>query len=308
MASIQKFVGEGFHWLDVCNPSFDDLEDIAKRYSLHLNTVHDCLDSEHLPKFERLDNAYFLILRSFDEQSSPKSDTVQELTRKIAIFMSDSYLITVHRTDQPFLAAMREDVSTKESLHLGKSHYNEHFIRILKEVVHSFDRPIDRALIELEKFEMSVFGSNESAKVVDIQQGYFIKRRASVFKRVAKLTKDVIEKIDPSALGNNESLIQDVRESAESMYFYADELLESTNVLVNLHISISSQRTNQIMRTLTFFSLLIMPMNLIAGIYGMNFKFMPELEWTFGYPMALVFMLISALSFFFWFRSKGWSK
>lgn len=307
MDSNHKITGDGFHWLDIVNPNPADLEAIAKTYSLPPHSVQDCLDSEHLPKYEKLNGAHFLILRSFDEQSTPQADTVQELTRKIAIFLSDSFLITVHRRDQPFLAALRDEVTEQEKFELTRTHFEQFFIRIIREVIHSYDRPIDRALLELEKFEMSVFDA-EGAQPANIQQGYYIKRRASVFKRVAKLTTDVLERVNATALCHNASMAQDLEESLESMYFYAEELFEGTNVLMNLHVSLSSQKTNEIMRTLTFFSLLFMPMNLIAGIYGMNFKFMPELDWQHGYPVALTLMFFAAFSFYIWFRSKGWLK
>lgn len=303
----QKIVGDGFFWLDIVNPTSHDLEEVAKTYSLPPHTVQDCLDSEHLPKYESLLNAHFLILRCYDDQSNSLADTVQELTRKIVVFISDSFMITVHRRDQPFIATMRKELSDKPSTELNRAKFERKFIRIISEVIHSYDKPIDRALLELEHFEMSVFHAN-GAMPANVQQGYYIKRRASVFRRVARLTKEVLERVDAKAICNNPALAQDLDESLGSMLFYAEELNEGTNVLMNLHVSLASQRTNEIMRTLTFFSLLFMPMNLIAGIYGMNFKFMPELDWAQGYPVALGLMALAALSFYIWFKSRGWMR
>ena len=71
---------------------------------------------------------------------------------------------------------------------------------------------------------------------------------------------------------------QDVRESAEAMHFYADELLESATNLTNLQLSLSSQKTNQVMRILTLFSAFFLPLTFLVGVYGMNFEYMPELS------------------------------
>jgi magnesium transporter len=74
--------------------------------------------------------------------------------------------------------------------------------------------------------------------------------------------------------------------------------------LENLYLSSVGQRTNEVVRTLTVFSAIFLPLTFIVGLYGMNFKVMPELEWAWGYPMALVLMAIVAASMIFWMRQK----
>ena len=84
---------------------------------------------------------------------------------------------------------------------------------------------------------------------------------------------------------------QDVRESVEAMHFYADELLESANNLTNLQLSLSSQKTNQVMRILTVFSAFFLPLTFLVGVYGMNFEYMPELSQRWGYPAVWAVMV-----------------
>src|SRR5262245_36816218 len=110
MAAVVTTLGakSGFVWIDIFNPKRADIEAIAKTYNLHSTSVQDCLDPEHLPKFEKLSTYHFVILRAYDEKANVESDTVQELTRKVAVFYSDHFLVTVHRKDQTFLAQLRE--------------------------------------------------------------------------------------------------------------------------------------------------------------------------------------------------------
>jgi magnesium transporter len=101
-------------------------------------------------------------------------------------------------------------------------------------------------------------------------------------------------------------LFQDVRENAESMHAYADELLEDANNLLHIHLGLASQRTNRIVRVLTVFSVFFLPLTFIVGIYGMNFTHMPELQHRAGYPAVWGVMIAVTLAIYFWFRRRGW--
>ena len=122
-----------------------------------------------------------------------------------------------------------------------------------------------------------------------------------------KLSGDVLAKISANLFeAGGGPRGQDLKEKVDSLFFYSDQLVEDTNNLLNLHISLSSQRTNEVMRLLTLFSVFFLPLNFIASIYGMNFQHMPELGWTLGYPLVLVIMLSVALGIYLWFRKKRW--
>ena len=84
------------------------------------------------------------------------------------------------------------------------------------------------------------------------------------------------------------------------------QILEDVNNLMGLYMSFSAQKTNEVMKVLTVFSVFFMPLTFIVGIYGMNFEFMPELKWTFGYPLVLMLMIVVATGIYLWFRKKNW--
>ena len=303
-----------FFWLDIVNPTKKELDALAKQHGLHPSSVKDCLDPEHLPKFEKINDLHFFIIRAFDQNAAHECDTVQELTRKIAFFSSSRFLITVHRKDQPFLVNLRQ--KWKAALEqpaaglTGAAVLND----ILKECFLSFETPIDDGLDLLEQFEKSIF-ENDRARPFRLKDGYFLKRRAFVFKRILRYSQDVLLKLSSVGDRNETPYHQDLKESLDSVYFYADELLENVNGLLNLHISLSTQktneashRTNEVVRVLTIFSLFFLPLNFIAGIYGMNFDNMPELRTQYGYYVALGAMALVAAAIYFWFRAKGWLK
>lgn len=292
-------------WLDITDPNKKDLNQLAKEHGLHSNFVKDCLDPEHLPKYERHADIHFLILRSYDETCRTEADEVLELTRKIALFASEKFLITVHRKDQPFLTKIKSEYKEK---YRDKSQYISMagiIAEILGQVAHTYEKPIDQAFVDLEKIETRIVASKSLESDV-LQQGYYLKRRASVFKRMLRMSMDVLGRVNFMLLDGQKSQAQDLKENLENLYFYVDQLLDDTNNLLNLHVSISSQRTNEVMRLLTVFSLFFLPLNFIASIYGMNFQIMPELNWEYGYYAVLAVMASVALTILLWFKKKKW--
>ncbi len=317
---------QNYLWIDLSNPSQKDLRELAREYSLPLQTVKDCLTPDHLQKYEKNGNVHFLIFRAFDENSDSKADTVQELTRKVAVFFSDTWVLTIHRKDQAFLKTLREKwkaVSAGQvplpepvapeisELPAAQPNLQGNLIHQILEdltssVIHTYEAPITRALDRLEELEMGVFEA-EGSKAFQLVDGYYLKRRAWVFKRMIRSTLELLPKMQEACrLGT--SFLAHPKEDADGLFFYVDELLESITSLLNLHISIQSQKTNEVMRILTIFSVFLLPLTLVTGVYGMNFEIMPELHHPLGYPGAILLMVLIELGIFFWFRKKGWLK
>src|ERR671917_414348 len=95
-----------FMWVDVVHPTAEELADVAKRYNLHPTSVEDSLEPEHLPKYERIGSTTFIIVRAIDSAAAADCSTLHEMTRKVAIFYGSDFLITIHRTEQPFLSEL----------------------------------------------------------------------------------------------------------------------------------------------------------------------------------------------------------
>ncbi|HQG44163.1 MAG TPA: CorA family divalent cation transporter, partial [bacterium] len=162
---------------------------------------------------------------------------------------------------------------------------------------------LETAAVRLDGYEEKVFTSRAEPRL--LKELYLLKRKATVFKKMIFLTKDVLRALTIET-HQHRPLIQDLIETADRLFFLADALLENTNTLLNMHISLASQRTNEVMRVLTLFSVFFLPLTFIVGIYGMNFEFMPELHHPLGYPFILLAMLLVVVAVYSWFRRKGW--
>jgi magnesium transporter len=296
-------------WLDLVAPSHEELREVAAQYGLFPTLVEDSLQPDHLPKYEKVADTTFMIVRAWDERAAPDGSTLQDLTRKVAIFCGPGFLITVHRRDQPYLDGIREEYGTRAAAgDYGKNGQGlaaRILIDIVNGAVETFEQPLESAETTLDRQEETLFGSADVVALLrDIHD---CKHRINVYKRLLWHTLSAVVKLVPAS-EPSAPLYQDLRENVENMHLYADELLEDANNLLHLQLGLAAHRTNQIVRVLTLFSVFFMPLTFIVGVYGMNFQYMPELRERWGYPAVLVFMALISLAIYLWFRRRGWLR
>ena len=298
-----------FMWLDVTNPTPEELDQLALRYNLPAHTVQDCLEPEHLPKFEKLGGMNFLILRTYDDHATSDADTIQELTRKVAVFENQDLVLTIHRSALKFLESVK--LEWKQSCKDGHSCQAHHvLLDILRAAMESYEVPMAQNRNTLEDFEVKVFRHEGDS----FEDGYYLKRRANTFKRMIRLTLDILPRI-ADQYKDESALLQDIRERGDRLLYMADEFFDNINNLLNLYLSLSSHRLtqsahrqNEVMRLLTIFSVFFMPLNLVTGIYGMNFEHMPELKWHYGYYLALGMLGVITLTIGGLFYKMGYFR
>ncbi len=287
----------GFEWLDLSQPENEELKRIAEKYNLHEASVHDCLQPDHLPKYEAVNGYCFIIFRIYADQQSMEADTVQELTDKIAIFFSEKYIITIHRQEQGFVNSIADLLQTQ------KLKSTRQLLNILiKYCLQTYDAPSAKLAKDIDYYEECVF--LRSRKVPLLKGLYYLRRKIDLVRRMLILSYDIVDNLDTEDEGNVNT--RDTRDLYIKLQNVYDSLYDNINQLLNAYFSTSSQRTNEIMRVLTIFSVFFMPLTFIVGIYGMNFKYMPELDWHLGYPAVILLMVIITIAVFIWFKRKGW--
>ncbi|MET3034085.1 CorA family divalent cation transporter [Flavobacterium johnsoniae] len=137
-----------------------------------------------------------------------------------------------------------------------------------------------------------------------IEDIYYLKKRAGLYKKLLLLSNEVVNSIKADT--EERPLHQDVRDLHTKLVLLYDQVQEDANNLLNIYLSLSARKTNDVMKLLTVFSVFFMPLTFIVGIYGMNFKFMPELESPLGYPLTIIAMFVVSVLIFFWFKRKKW--
>lgn len=303
-----------FKWVDITHPTKKHLEEVAKEYNILPKYVKECLEPEHLPKIEKIGPTTMIVLRAYDEQGTDASMTIQDLTRKIIIFYNEKFLLTLHRRDQPLLKHVRDKWALMKEEEKSSDHqlHPEMIIHdLLEEIINSYQIPLESGFEKLEQFEMRLV--QELPSEFELSKGYFLKRKISIIKRMLRVQLDMTEKVSNTMEPQIQNHFKHLHSHLSKNFFYADELMENIQALMNLQVNIASQKTNEsnnrineITRLLTVFSVYFLPLNFIVGLYGMNFHFMPELQWQWGYPMSIIIMLITTLSLHYWTKKKGW--
>ncbi|AUN99610.1 magnesium and cobalt transport protein [Bacteriovorax stolpii] len=289
---------QNIRWVDLTTPKKSDLNHLSQELNIPNRVLLNALNPEHLPKYELLESAAVIYLRTID-YSKTDAANIQDLTTKITLLISNDSLITIHRMDHPFLEELRHEAVEK----------NYTLKDVIKSIITSsmmtFDAPLSALENRVEIFEESIFETSKSDNIV--REGYFLKRKASAIRKVLKFSLDILASLQsrPDFVWRD---FQGLRESIERNLFYTEDVLENVTGLLNLHISLSAQKTNEVMRVLTVFSIFFLPLNFLAGVYGMNFDYMPELHHEKGYFLVLGSMAAISIGIFIWVYRRGWLK
>ncbi len=296
--TITSTPGSVFEWIDVIAPTEEELNGLAVKYNLPHTAVVDCLQPEHLPKFEQFENYSFIITRYYDINCHAEADNLRGLTRKLAIFYNDKSIITIHRGEAQVVYDIaerhRKDTSSGVAFNI--------ICELVKRVLNTFEDPILKLDHDVEHYESRIFLHKHIPDLLKIF--YLIKRQSGVYKRTLILSKPVVDQIG-AGLKNNPHF-EDLKDYHMRIEVLNEEVFESMGNLMHIYISLSSQKTNEVMRILTVFSAFFLPLTFIVGVYGMNFEFMPELKYKYGYPIIMGLMLAVTMIIFQWFKRKKW--
>jgi magnesium transporter len=297
MASKEHQICEGVKWIDTTDPSSMEMQELSKEFGLNSYIVRDCLEPDHLPKYDFVEDVHFLILRFFSHSFDQRITSVQDITNKIAIFYTERFIITIHKSEVHFLDTIRKKYTSN---HICSP--TELMIRILLESLQSFYEPAQRLTEQIDFLENKIILRRVNDDL--IENLYYLKRQASFSHKILMLMLEPINHVVP--ISKDDEAMQDVRDQHLKIQTMYAQILEDVNNLMGLYMSFSAQKTNDVMKVLTIFSVFFMPITFIAGIYGMNFQHMPELTFKWGYPAVLLMMIIITAGIFYWFRRKRW--
>jgi len=287
---ITEKVFESFKWIDIENPIKEDLEKITKDHGLNYYLIKDSLEKGHLPKYEKTYKIDFFIFRAYTSDIKLHIDEVGEMSNKIAFFIFEDKLITIHRAHFNFL-------NIHEEKHIK---INELFLRIVKLMLDTFQKPTIDLSNKISEIERTIF-LKDHRKVL-LEELYFIKSQSRILKKVLHITQSVMEQSADNFSASYQ--YQDIKDELLNLLTYNDESVENANQLMNTYLSISDQKNNEVVRLLTIFSAFFLPLTFIAGVYGMNFHFMPELNWKWGYFFSIGLMSLVVIIIYIWFRKK----
>jgi magnesium transporter len=298
---------DGFKWVDITKPTKEMLQQIASDLGLSPRIVLNCLNSDYLPHIETFSGVQFVLLRLMEPKTEHSADSVQELTTKIAIFVTQDKLISLHRLPLGEIKRINERIQEPNKPIASRQKLLSYFY---EQVSLGFDGPLGELETKLQSFEEALFNKNKSKNF--IQDGFYLKRKASALKKVLKLTLELMNKLIIKIECTPESF-QESKDRLERSLFYAEDVYENIQSLMSLHMSIEAQKTNQasyrtneIMRVLTVLTIFFLPLNFIAGVFGMNFGQMPFLQHEQGFWISILSMFLISSTLAIYLFKQGW--
>jgi magnesium transporter len=297
----------GFVWLGLYEPTEAELTSISARYGLHPLAVEDAVYAHQRPKLEHYDDALFMVLKTATyvehEHLTATSDIVG--TGEVMVFLGANYVITVRHGSHSGLTGLRSRLEEqRDLLRLGPSAV---LYAVADLVVDTFVEVAGAVTDDVDELETSVFSPDRTD---DIGRLYQLKRelmslRKAVSPLEVPLQKLAERQIDvvPDAMRSYFRDVQDHAIRVRDQVSGLDELLSS---ILQASLARSTMADNQDMRKISAYAGIIAVPTAIAGIYGMNFEFMPELQWRFGYPLVLLVILTACVLLYRGFKRNGW--
>ena len=321
--------GNSCVWLDLVGETSEELALIQEEFTLRPLAIEDAARQAQRPKLEEYEGTYFMVVFAVEmNQGLVKVGNVFEVgeveppprkfgwlegtpfhLHEVDLFIGNRFLITSHSVPLPVIDKVwRRWASQTGPIEEGIGTIT---YRVVDAIVDEFFPVLDGIVGEVEELEQRLFTQvQKGGKNNDLRALFRIKRDLLQLRRVLGPERDAV-----LALSRQDMLLFDRRVTFyfQDVYNHIARLTDSLDVYQDMltnaleaYLSLVSNNLNEVMKTLTSVTVIFMVPTLIAAIYGMNFKLMPELEMELGYPIALTLMIGSAVALFTYFRRREW--
>lgn len=290
-------------WIDVDGVHDADLVAEAGRvFGLHPLTMEDILHTHQRPKLEEFDNYLFLQLKGLS--LDPAGNAVLE--EQVAVVVGEEFVLTFREKPGPVFQAIRERVENHgTNLRRRGADYLAYALT---------DAVVDNYFTVLEQFEEHLEELDERLLEGDgatLQAMYHLKKELIVLRRSVWPLREIINSIgrDQYRLIDAASTRPFFRDLYDNVILAIETVESYRDIVIGMYdtaLAVANNRMNEVMKVLTIIATTFMPLSFIAGIYGMNFHHMPELEWRWGYYAVLGTMLSIFIGMVLYFRSRKW--
>jgi magnesium transporter len=288
-------------WIDLQQPS-SDADALLAELHIHPLTIEDIWCERGAPKLEDYDDYLYLIVHGVHGTSGEKLELIE-----LDVVIGKTFVIT-HGPPE-MLDELREELTRSPRLlakgpawmaHALLDHAVDHYLPVIDE--------LDNELEQLQSDVLRKAGTPQGPPV--LRRILRFKRTLLELRRVGIHQREILLRL---ARGEFDEVPREAVPFFRDVYDHflrINDLVESYRDFVTssleAYLSVQSNRMNDIMKQLTLIATVMMPITFIAGVYGMNFKYMPELDWSWGYPAVLGLMAAVTVACFVWFRHKGW--
>ncbi len=289
-------------WVDFDEPTEEEAVLLDHHFKFHPLAIEDCFHALQRPKLDYYDNYHFMAVHAINA-STLEADEVD-------VFLGSSYMVTYHMKSLREIEEVWQRAAKQESIWRSGPLYIAYLV--MDKLVDYYFPSLYQIEDELLELDNQFEEETESANVKIMNDLFDVRARLLKLRRTIVPMRDLLYRLINSShiegVDIQKVYFTDIHDHLLKLSDMIDSNREMTSDIRDSYMSLSSNRMNTIMKTLTVITTIFMPLTFLAGIYGMNFKVMPELTWHYGYFIILVFMGLIGVSMFFWFWRKGWFK
>lgn len=302
-SEIHQYVSrpDCFVWVALREPDPAKLEEMQKAFDLHPLAVEDARNGHQAPKIEEYGDSLFVVVKMI-ELDAQGDLTVGELD----VFVGPNYILSVRRNAQRGFRDVRERTEREpELLRHGSSYV---LYALMDSAVDRYFPVLNALEMELEQIEQQIFASGNGRK--NLQDLYGLKQKLVTMKHAIAPLLEAVGKLYggrvPQVCSNLQDYFRDIGDHLLRLNQTIDAVRDMVITAISVNLSMITLEENQTMKSLAAYAALVAVPTLIAGIYGMNFAHMPELDWRFGYPLSL--SLMAGIDFYLYrrFLKSGW--
>jgi magnesium transporter len=292
----------GIVWINI-----DGLQDVTLLgeiggiFGLHPLIMEDILNTDQRPKTEDFVDYIYIVLKAF---AGPADDHLD--AQQVSIVLGKNFVLSFKEKESSLLEPIRERLrNNKGKIRKAGSDYLVH--AVIDNIVDNYFIVLENLEEKIEKLEDDLVQQTTPAKLQFI---HTLKRELIFLRKSLWPLRETISSLQrsESPLISESSAIyfKDIYDHTIAIIDSVDTFRDMLSGMLDIYLSSTSMRLNEVMKVLTIIATIFMPLTFLAGVYGMNFKYMPELEWHWGYYVIWSMMLLVAIIMLIYFRKKKW--
>jgi magnesium transporter len=290
-----------FVWVALRDATAEELAQMQEEFGLHPLAVEDARHGHQRPKIEEYGDSLFVVLNTIEVEG----DDLR--IGEIHVFAGRNYILTVrHRTERGFQDVRARAEREPELLKIGSGYV---LYTLMDAIVDRYFPVLDAVEMELEKLEGRLFTPGASPRE-NIEALYYVKQKLTTMKHATSPLQENAGKLYggrvPGVCVGLGEYFRDVYDHLVRINQSIDAARETVNTAIQVALAMVATGQGEITRRLAAYAALVAVPTMIAGVYGMNFRHMPELDWELGYPVAIGVMAAIDIFLFPRFRKAGW--
>lgn len=278
------------------------LEEFGKVFQLHPLTLEDILNTDQRPKFENLDTVLYIVLKNFNFDAT----TRQVKTEQVSLIVGPNFVLSFQEKIGDEFDPIRERLRTNHAK-LRKLGPDYLAYSIVDTIVDQYFLVLEKLGECLEDLELKLTTSSDNTILQEI---HTMRRELILLRKAVWPLREVVNamlRLDSPLMNETmQPYLRDVYDHTIQVIDTVETYRDILSGLQDLYLSVLSNRINEVMKVLTIISAIFIPVTFIAGIYGMNFKYMPELETPYGYITVIALMFCVIMIELIYFKKKKW--